>query len=159
MGPYHFRPAFFRIAQELARELRLAMRVAFPWRQAACWRLGVPCGDRAIVIPHRLRGRRLWHTVQERRGQLLTRLGDSRPGLSFWWTHISLDDEEWLSIRPPDEDLDNEDYPGEHRDQYEERIADYRVLSDPSFRAALEERGIHLIGYRLLKELADRWVR
>ena len=157
MGPYHFRPAFFRTARDLAQEFRLGMRVVAPWRQLPCRAKGVPCGDWAVINPHREGGKRVWHTEEDRRRQLLSRFRDLQPGISLWWTHISLDDEEWRSIRPPDEDLDKEDYPGEHRDQYEERIVDYGVLSDSSFREEIEGLGVRLISYRDLKNLADRW--
>ena len=137
----------------------MGMRVVAPWRQLPCRAKGVPCGDWAVVNPHREGGRRIWHTKEDRRCQLLSRFRDLQPGISLWWTHISMDDDEWRSIRPPDEDLDKEDYPGEHRDQYEERIVDYRILSDPSFKEDLESLGIRLISYRDLKDLADRWAQ
>jgi hypothetical protein len=157
MGPYHFRPDFFKMARDLARDHGLALRIVFPWRQLSSRRQGIPCGDWPVIIPHRQGGRRLWHTVEDRRRQLLDRLGDLRPGISFWWTHICRDTEEWRSIRPPQGNPDEEDYPGEHRDQYEERITDYQVLADPTFRQQLEALGIQLLGYGPLCRLARRW--
>ncbi|MBI4567313.1 MAG: ChbG/HpnK family deacetylase [Planctomycetes bacterium] len=154
MGPYHFRPAFFRVARRIARDYRLAMRVVLPWRQAPTRALGVPCIDYAVVIPHRRGGRRLWRTALDRRRQVSAVLAGLRPGLSCWWTHISLDDAEWRAIRPPDEDLDQEDYPGEHRDQYEERITDGALLADPDFRREIEAMGIRLVTYRDLRDAA-----
>jgi hypothetical protein len=157
MGPYHFRPDFFKMARDLARQHGLAQRIVVPWRQLPSRRQGVPCGDWPVIIPHRQGGRRLWHTVEDRRRQLLDNFADLRPGISFWWTHISLDSEEWRSIRPPQGNPEEEDYPGEHRDQYEERITDYQVLADPTFRQELEAMGIQLLSYGPLRRLARRW--
>jgi hypothetical protein len=155
MGPYHFRPGFFSIARDLAREFGLALMVVAPWHRWLSRRVGVPCGDWPVIVLHRSGGRRLWRTVEDRRRQLLQRFTALRPGVSFFWTHISEDDEEWRSIRPPHEDLEQEDYPGEHRDQYEERITDYRLLSDPTFREEIEALGIRLISYAPLRKLAQ----
>ena len=156
MGPYHFRPGYFAIARDLAREFGLALMVVAPWHRRPARKAGVPCGDWPVIVLHRSKGVRLWRTVDDRRRQLRERFAKLRPGVSFFWTHISLDDEEWRSIRPPHGDPDQEDYPGEHQDQYEERITDYQLLSDPSFREEIEALGVRLIGYGPLQALARR---
>jgi predicted glycoside hydrolase/deacetylase ChbG (UPF0249 family) len=91
----------------------------------------VPLFDRIFVMP-------LEH-ADDRIGTAQRALADLPPGLSYFILHPAVDTPELRAIAP----------------DWKSRVADYQAFTSPELRAFLEHSGIHVIGWRVLRD----WMR
>ena len=136
MGTLQLRPEFFDIYLDLAVEFRLPLRlsgassersIGFPFRRLATEE-GVVFPDHLVNVPGGVGSRR----VIERT------LMDLRPGVTEVLLHPAVDTAE-LRVLAPD---------------WASRVDDHDfVVHDGGIRTMIERGGIHLIGYRQLRDL------
>jgi len=133
MGSLSFRPEFFDIHLDLAVEYGLPMRmmgagfeknVGFPFRRLAA--------EEGVVFPDHL-------AVQEgaTRPKLEAVLADLRPGVTEIFLHPAFDTPELRAFAP----------------DWEARVDDHALATDPALRSRIEAAGVTLIGYEPLREL------
>lgn len=92
---------------------------------------GLPLFDQATMMP--------LDDAADRSGQLLRRLQALKPGLSYIMLHPTKDTPE---LR---EAASESDWPC--------RVADYQTFGDPAVREAVRATGVHVIGFRALRDL------
>ena len=136
MGTLQLRPEFFDIYLDLAVEFRLPLRlsgassersIGFPFRRLAAEE-GVVYPDHLVNVPGGVGSRR----VIERT------LMDLRPGVTEVLVHPAVDTAE-LRVLAPD---------------WASRVDDHDfVVHDGGVRTMLERGGIHLVGYRQLRDV------
>ncbi|HEY9558667.1 MAG TPA: polysaccharide deacetylase family protein [Acidimicrobiales bacterium] len=135
MGALQMRPEFFDVYLDMAVEFGLPLRLSgasaeraagFPFRRLAAEE-GVLFPDSFIVV----------RTVGSRR-TIERVIGDLRPGVTEVYLHPAVDTPELRAL--------TDDWPA--------RVDDHDLLTnDRSIRTMLERAGVHLIGYRPLREL------
>jgi predicted glycoside hydrolase/deacetylase ChbG (UPF0249 family) len=139
LGALESRPEFFDVALELAVEFALPLRlpeasaelqVGFPFRALAA--------EEGVISPDYLvrvgRGR-------STRGALESLITDLKPGLTEIVLRPAADSDELRAVVP----------------DWAERVADHELsMTDGSLRALTTLDGVHLIGYRELRELQRR---
>ena len=134
MGTLQLRPEFFDVYLELAVDFGLPLRMAgastervvgFPFRRLA-EEVGVVFPDHFVLCP-----------VGARR-RIERALFDLRPGVTEVLLHPGIDTDELRTAC----------------DDWSGRVEDHAFLcSDPSLRNLLDRAGVHLIGFRELREL------
>ena len=92
---------------------------------------GSPLLDDAVMLP--------LNRPQDRDAQFLQILDELAPGVTYVICHPSKDTPELREVSPP------VDWPS--------RVADYKLGLDSTMRDAARQRGIHIIGYRVLRDL------
>ncbi|MFN2125358.1 MAG: polysaccharide deacetylase family protein [Candidatus Promineifilaceae bacterium] len=92
---------------------------------------GLPLLDDAAVLP--------LNNAQDRAGQLLAKLNSLKPGITYLVVHPTKDTP---GLR---EAVSDQDWPC--------RVADYEIFLDTAVRDAVRETGVHVIGWRALREL------
>jgi chitin disaccharide deacetylase len=142
MGTLQLRPEFFDVYLDLAVEFDLPLRLSGPSTQAL---VGFPFRDLAdeegVLAPDHL----LLPSGIGARESLERLLTDPRPGVTEILMHPSTDHPELRALA-----LD-----------WERRVDDHRLLTDPEVRSAVAAAGIRLIGWRELRDLqrAERGAR
>lgn len=136
MGTLQLRPEFFDIYLELAVDFRLPLRmlgsslernVGFPYREIAR-NEGVVFTDHLLMPPSGAATRRVLEKA----------LFDLRPGVTEVYLHPAADSPELRALAP----------------DWARRVDDHHLLThDSGFRAMIERSGVHLIGYRALRDL------
>lgn len=133
MGSLSFRPEFFDIHLDLAVEYGLPMRmmgagfeknVGFPFRRLAA--------EEGVVFPDHLVVQ-----VGPTRPSVEKVLAELRPGVTEIFLHPAVDTPELRAFAP----------------DWEARVDDHAVATDPDLRARFEAAGVVLIGYEPLREL------
>jgi predicted glycoside hydrolase/deacetylase ChbG (UPF0249 family) len=133
MGSLSFRPEFFDIHLDLAVEYGLPMRmmgagfeknVGFPFRRLAA--------EEGVVFPDHL-----VFQVGATRPSLERVLGDLRPGVTEIFIHPAVDTPELRAFAP----------------DWESRVDDHALATEPGLRERLDAAGVTLIGYEPLREL------
>ena len=133
MGSLSFRPEFFDIHLDLAVEYGLPMRmmgagfernVGFPFRRLAA--------EEGVVFPDHL-----VFQVGPTRPKLERLLLDLRPGVTEVFLHPAVDTPELRAFAP----------------DWEARVDDHALATDPALRDRLADAGVTLIGYEPLREL------
>jgi chitin disaccharide deacetylase len=135
MGTLQLRPELFDVYLELAVDFRLPLRlsgasseraIGFPFRRLAAEE-GVVFPDHLVHVPG-VGSREVFEKV----------LADLRPGVTEVFAHPATDTAELRAFAP----------------DWERRVDDHRLLVDAaSLRERLDEAGVHLIGYRPLRDL------
>ena len=135
MGSVQLRPEFFDVYLDLAVEFGLPLRlsgastertIGFPFRQLA--------GDEGVVFPD--------HFVRVRSGvgsrrDIERAVMELRPGVTEVYVHPAVDSPELRAATP----------------DWAARVDDHDlVTSDRSLRSMLERAGVHLVGYRALRD-------
>ncbi len=128
------RADIFELMLKLAREYRLALRVAGRARIEAVQSQGLPCNDDDFLDSYLLDPA----TKAARYAELLHELP---AGLSEWAVHPGLDQPELLAIEPG----------GQHN-----RQADFDFLMSPQAKDIIREEGIILLDYRALQAVWQR---
>jgi predicted glycoside hydrolase/deacetylase ChbG (UPF0249 family) len=133
MGSLSFRPEFFDIHLDLAVEFGLPMRmmgagfeknVGFPFRRLAA--------EEGVVFPDHLVVQ-----VGPTRPSLEKLLAGLRPGVTEVFIHPAVDTPELRAFAP----------------DWESRVDDHALATDPSLQARLDAAGVTLLGYEPLREL------
>lgn len=135
LGALQLRPEFFDAYLELGVEMGLPLRlsgasseraIGFPFRRLAAEE-GVRFPDHLVTV-RGVGSRRVIERV----------LGDLRPGVTEIYAHPAIDTPELRAALP--------DWPA--------RVDDHDLVAlDRSLRALVERAGVHLIGYRALRDL------
>jgi predicted glycoside hydrolase/deacetylase ChbG (UPF0249 family) len=135
MGSVQLRPEFFDIYLDLAVEFGLPLRlsgastertIGFPFRQLA--------GDEGVVFPDNFV---LVRSGVGSRRDIERAVMDLRPGVTEVYVHPAVDSPELRAATP----------------DWAARVDDHDlVTNDRSLRAMLERAGVHLVGYRALRD-------
>ena len=135
MGALMLRPEFFDIYLDLAVEFRLPIRlsgassqrtIGFPFRDLAAEE-GVLFPDSFVVV----------RAGVGSRGDIERAVADLRPGVTEVYIHPAVDTDELRAFAP--------DWPN--------RVDDHALaVHDAALRAAIEREGVHLIGFRELRD-------
>jgi predicted glycoside hydrolase/deacetylase ChbG (UPF0249 family) len=135
MGTLQLRPEFFDVLLDLGVDFQLPIRlsgessqrnIGFPFRALAA-DAGVLFPDHLAVVPG-VGSRPVIDRV----------LRDLRPGVTEVFVHPAIDTPELRALAP----------------DWETRVDDHQyVVHDAKLRAALDDDGVHLIGYRALRDL------
>ncbi len=135
MGTLQLRPEFFDIYLDLAVEFGLPLRLSgrsterltgFPFRDLAA--------QEGVVAPDHL----VFSAGPGVRPAFERMLGDLRPGVTEIFAHPSADSSELRAIAG----------------DWETRVDDHHLLTvDAEIRSMIEESGVHLIGWRDLRDL------
>jgi len=92
---------------------------------------GLPLLDDATMMP--------LDNAADRSGQLMRKLQALKPGITYLILHPTKDTPDLREAVP------DHDWPC--------RVADYQTFGDPAVRDAVHKAGIHIIGYRELRDL------
>lgn len=95
---------------------------------------GLPLLDDATMMP--------LDDAADRAGQLMRKLAALKPGITYLILHPTKDTPELREAVP------DHDWPC--------RVADYQTFGDPAVRDAVHRAGIHIIGFRELRDLMPR---
>ena len=135
MGTVQLRPEFFDVYLDLAVEFDLPLRlsgasterlVGFPFRQLAA--------DEGVLFPDHF----AWAPGVGSRDLFERVAGELRPGITEILVHPAVDTPELRAAMP----------------DWEARVDDHRLITaDTALARALDEAGVHRIGYRRLHEL------
>jgi predicted glycoside hydrolase/deacetylase ChbG (UPF0249 family) len=136
MGALQFRPEFFDIYLDLAVDFQLPIRlsgassqrtIGFPFRDLAAEE-GVLFPDSFVVV----------RAGVGSRGDIERAVATLRPGVTEVYIHPAIDTDELRAFAP--------DWPN--------RVDDHALaVHDEALRATIEREGVHLIGFRELREL------
>ncbi|MHB8245169.1 MAG: polysaccharide deacetylase family protein [Acidimicrobiales bacterium] len=135
MGTLQLRPEFFDIYLDLAEEFRLPLRLSGPSTERA---VGFPfrrlAGERDVVFPDHL-----IHSPRVGSREVVERLvATLEPGVTEAYFHPAADTPELRALAP----------------DWEARVDDHRFLVDANaLRAAVDQHGVILVGYRELRSL------
>lgn len=135
MGTLQLRPEFFDVYLDMAVEFDLPFRlsgastqelVGFPFRDLAA--------EEGVIAPDHL----ILYNGVGARAAFDKMLADMRPGVTEIFLHPATDHSELRALAP----------------DWERRVDDHRLLTDDEgLRKALDEAGVHLIGWRELRDL------
>jgi len=135
MGALQFRPEFFDIYLDLAVDFQLPIRlsgassqrsIGFPFRDLAAEE-GVLFPDSFVVV----------RAGVGSRGDIERAVADLRPGVTEVYLHPAIDTDELRAFAP--------DWPN--------RVDDHALaVHDKALRATIEREGVHLIGFRELRD-------
>lgn len=120
-----FTPEFHNYGVSPEAEAKLLSRVA-EWEER-----GLPLLDDATMMP--------LDNAADRAGQLKRKLAALKPGITYLILHPTKDTPELREAVP------DHDWPC--------RVADYQTFLDPQVRDAVKESGIHVLGFRVLRDL------
>ena len=136
MGTLQLRPEFFDIYLDLAVEFGLPLRlsgastermVGFPFRKLA--------DEEGVRVPRPLRARRPGSAAA---ASIERVVGDLRPGVTEVYVHPAVDTPELRAFAP----------------DWAARVDDHQlVTTDSELAVALQRAGVHLIGFRRLRDL------
>ena len=134
MGTLQLRPEFFDVYLDLAVDFDLPLRlsgastqdlIGFPFRDLA--------EEEGIVAPDHL----IYYRGVGGRSAFEQLLEDPRPGVTEIFLHPATEHSELRALAP----------------DWERRVDDHRLLTSHELRGALERAGMHLIGWRELRDL------
>lgn len=135
MGTLQLRPEFFDVYLDLAVEFGLPIRlsgastqelVGFPFRDLA--------DEEGVIAPDHL----IYYAGVGVRDAIAKMLEEMRPGVTEIYAHPATDHPELRAFAP----------------DWQSRVDDHRLLTqDAEIRKAIDAAGIHLIGWRELREL------
>jgi len=137
MGTLQLRPEFFDVYLDLAVDFDLPLRLSGASTQEL---IGFPFRDLAeeegIVAPDHL----IYYSGVGGRSAFEHLLEDPRPGVTEIFLHPATEHSELRALAP----------------DWERRVDDHRLLTSHELRSAIERAGIHLIGWRELRDLQRR---